>query len=147
MPRILYGSTQQSNSAVDLSSVNYDYEYPDGLDLKPGSKLHDKLRDEVIQRANEANSAVSNRYESWNKIDEVLTTYIPLDQDEEDVKTADGRKPVSIIFPYTYAIHETVLTYLVNAFLTEPIFRYEGTVIRICFPCPSRKFSRSPTPA
>jgi hypothetical protein len=126
MPRILYGNTQQSNQATDLTSVNYSYGYPDGLDLKPGSKLHDKLRDEVIQRANEANAAVSNRYESWNKIDEVLTTYIPLDEDEEDVKTADGRKPVSIIFPYTYAIHETVLTYLVNAFLTEPIFRYEG---------------------
>jgi len=126
MPRILYGSSTQNSSAVDLSSVNYDYEYPEGIDLKPGSKLHDKLRDEVIQRANEANAAVSNRYESWNKIDEVLTTYISLDDEEEDVKSADGRKPVSIIFPYTYAIHETVLTYLVNAFLTEPIFRYEG---------------------
>jgi len=126
MPRILYGSSTQSGQAVDLSNVNYDYEYPDGLDLKPGSKLHDKLRDEVIQRANEANAAVSNRYESWNKIDEVLTTYVALDQDETDVKADDERKPVSIIFPYTYAIHETVLTYLVNAFLADPIFRYEG---------------------
>ena len=67
MPRILYGNTAQSNQATDLSSVNYDYEYPDGLDLKPGSTLHDKLRDEVIQRANEANAAVSNRYESLLK--------------------------------------------------------------------------------
>jgi len=123
MPRIIQGNTAQ---AIDFSDVSYDYEYPDGLDLKPGSKLHDKLRDEVIQRANEANAAVSNRYSSWNKIDEVLTTYIPLDEEEEDIKYADKRKPVSIIFPYTYAIHETVLTYLVNAFLTEPIFRYEG---------------------
>jgi len=126
MPRIVYGSTAQNSSAVDLSHVNYDYEYPDGLELKPGSELHDKLRDEVIQRANEANAAVSNRYKSWNDIDKVLTTYISLDDEEEDVKSADERKPVSIIFPYTYAIHETVLTYLVNAFLTEPIFRYEG---------------------
>ena len=126
MPRILYGNTSGSNQAVDLSDVNYDYDYPDGLELKPGSKLHDKLRDEIIQRANEANAAVSNRYNSWNKIDEVLTTYISLDQDELDVQADDGRKPVSIIFPYTYAIHETVLTYLVNAFLADPIFRYEG---------------------
>ena len=44
MPRILYGNTQQSNQATDLGSVSYDYEYPDGLELKPGSKLHDKLR-------------------------------------------------------------------------------------------------------
>jgi len=49
MPRIQYGNTAPSSSMVDLSSVNYDYEYPDGLELKPGSKLHDKLRDEVIQ--------------------------------------------------------------------------------------------------
>jgi hypothetical protein len=50
MPRILYGSSTQNSSAVDLSHVNYDYEYPEGIDLKHGSKLHDKLRDEVIQR-------------------------------------------------------------------------------------------------
>ena len=126
MPRILYGNTNGNSQATDFSDVNYDYDYPDGLDLKPGSRLHDKLRDEIIMRANEANAAVSNRYSSWNKIDEVLTTYIPLDEAEEAVKSEDGRKPVSIIFPYTYAIHETVLTYLINAFLTEPIFRYEG---------------------
>ena len=67
MPRILYGSSTQNSSAVDLSSVNYDYDYPDGLDLKPGSKLHDKLRDEVIQRANEANAAVNNRYDKRDR--------------------------------------------------------------------------------
>jgi hypothetical protein len=109
-----------------LSDKNYDYDYPDGLNLKPGSELHDKLRNEVLDRAREANSAVSNRFSSWNKIDEVLTAYIQLDDDEEDVQVSDERKPVSIVFPYTYAIHETVLTYLINAFLVDPIFRYEG---------------------
>ena len=67
MPRILYGSTAQNSQAVDLSNVNYDYDYPDGLNLKPGSKLHDKLRDEVIQRANEANAAVNNRYDKRDR--------------------------------------------------------------------------------
>ena len=127
MPNIVYGNTLSGNrNQADLSNKDYSYDYPDGLNLKPGSKLHDKLRDEVLDRAREANSAISNRFSSWNKIDEILTTYIALDSDEEDVKTGDDRKPVSIVFPYTYAIHETVLTYLVNAFLNDPIFRYEG---------------------
>ena len=125
-PSIAHGNTRHPPRHADQSNASYDYDYPDELNLKPGSKLHDKIRDEVLLRAQEANASVSNRYASWNKIDEVLTTYIPLDQEEEDIKYADERKPVSIIFPYTYAIHETVLTYLINAFLTEPIFRYEG---------------------
>jgi hypothetical protein len=127
MPNILYGnSLSGSSGAVDLSDKDYSYDYPKGLNLKPGSELHNKIRDEVLDRAREANSAISNRFTSWNKIDEVLTTYISLDSDEKDIKVADDRKPVSIVFPYTYAIHETVLTYLINAFLVEPIFRYEG---------------------
>jgi len=128
MPNIVYGNTVGgAGRFVDLSDKNYDYDYPDGLKLKPGSKLHDKIRDEVLDQAREANSAVSSRYESWGKIDQVLTAYISLDDEETSVKASDGRKPVSIVFPYTYAIHETVLTYLISAFLTEPIFRYEGS--------------------
>jgi hypothetical protein len=51
---------------------------------------------------------------------------MPTDVEEENIKADDSRKPVSIVFPYSYAIMETILTYLVMAFLQEPIFRYEG---------------------
>jgi hypothetical protein len=56
----------------------------------------------------------------------VLSAYIDWDEEEIDLKADDARKPVSIIFPYSYAILETILSYMVAAFFQEPIFRYEG---------------------
>lgn len=102
------------------------YVYPDGLDFKPGSTLHDAIKTKILQRARQANSAIASRSDSWNKIDRVLTTYIDQSDEEIDIKDDDDRKPTSIVFPYSYAIMETILAYLVAAFFQEPIFRYEG---------------------
>jgi hypothetical protein len=66
------------------------------------------------------------RHDTWRKIDENLTAYITTDEAEEIVKAEDSRKPVSIVVPYSYATLETLLTYLVSAFLDSPYFRYEG---------------------
>ena len=59
-------------------------------------------------------------------IDKVLTAYIRTDDKEKEIKKKDDRKPVSIIFPYSYAMMETMLSYLVGAFFQDPIFMYEG---------------------
>ena len=67
-----------------------------------------------------------NRFPSWNEIDHTLTTYIDLSTEEKSVKDADNRKPVSLVFPHSYAILETILGYLISALFQEPIFRYEG---------------------
>jgi hypothetical protein len=108
-------------------SSKFDYDYPDKLDLRPGSKLHEKIKQTVMECANESNRIMQDRFYSWNKIDESLTAYIPVDDAEQKVKDNDDRRPVSIVVPYSYATMETVLTYLVAAFLQNPIFRYEGT--------------------
>lgn len=108
-------------------SENYGYTYPKGLDLRPGSTLHQKVLTEVYQRARESYNEMSKKYASWKLIDESLTAYIDTDEAEEYVKDKDSRKPVSIVVPYTYATLETILTYFVSAFLENPIFRYEGT--------------------
>jgi len=106
--------------------VKYDYNYPDNLELRPGTTKHDALVKLVLDRARASASVMSNRHESWREIDHVLTGYIPLDEAEKAVKTADKRRPVSIVFPYSYAILETVLSYLCAAFFQSPIFRYTG---------------------
>lgn len=111
--------------------VKYDYDYPtlsDGtqLDLSPGSRLHDKILSFVLDRARDSYSIMSARHSSWNLIDRTLTAYIPLDEQERILKSQDIRTPVSIVIPYSYATLETLLTYLVTAFLDIPIFRYEG---------------------
>jgi len=49
-----------------------------------------------------------------------------MDEHESKLKSKDSRTPVSIVVPITYAVRETLLTYLAAAFLNNPIFRYSG---------------------
>jgi hypothetical protein len=115
-----------SRSQENLRRANYDYEYPDELDLQPGNKLHERLKSEILERARQSHEVVSNRFDSWREIDRILTTYISPDEEEREVKSQNPNKPTSIVFPYSFAIHETLLTYLLTAFLQEPIFGYDG---------------------
>jgi len=124
MPHIL--DPNKEGRKQEFENINYDYNYPGDMNLKPGSELHEKIKTEVMKRALEATGPMANRFDSWNKIDETLTTYIQTDDAEEDIKEKDHRKPVSIIYPYSYAILETILGYLLAAFFQEPVFRYEG---------------------
>lgn len=128
MPYIVRGNT--SNQQIDYSKKDFNYTYPEGMKLKPGSPLHDKLRDEIIQRANEARNEISKRFDSWNDIDRSLTIYMPT-KDYEKVKKSsveevDPDKPINIVFPYSYSMLEALLTYLSMAFFQDPMFRYEG---------------------
>ena len=124
MPYIVKG--EPDSRKLDYSRENFDYEYPDGLNLKPGSKLHDLIRDKVWQRAREARNEISKRFSSWRKIDKTLTAYIPLKDEEETLQKQDTSKPVSIVFPYSYSVLESLITYLSMAFFQDPIFQYEG---------------------
>ena len=110
----------------DLVNASYDYEYPSGLDLKPGSKLHTKIVTNITRRARESWRVMSLRHHSWNEIDRTLTAYVPLKEAERLVKEKDHRKPVSIVVPYSYATLETLLTYFTSALLNDPIFSYKG---------------------
>jgi len=130
MPPITMGHNRSAvlrERLTNLRNKNYDYEYPDGLKLKPGTEFHDKLVSKIWSRANDAHTAISNRFPTWNKIDKTLTTYIDLTESEESLKTADPNKPVSIVFPNSYAILETMISYMVMAFFQDPIFRYVGS--------------------
>lgn len=113
-------------SNASLRQLKYNYNYPDGLDLRPGHPFHDELKDKILRYARDSANVISYRFDSWNKIDETLTAYIDTDAAEEDIVDEDHRKPVSIIYPYSYAILETILSYLLAAFFQDPVFRYEG---------------------
>jgi len=126
MPNIQLGNTLYRSSDDLKERVSYDYDYPEGLDWRPGSKLHKNIKDKILQNARESSTLMTNRHSAWNEMDRILTTYIELDDDEEDIKLDDARKPVSIIFPYSYAVLESLLAYLVAAFFQSPLFRYEG---------------------
>jgi len=129
MPHVAYGNTDSNvNSIGDLKKLSgkYDYEYPEGLKLAPGDQLHSDLINSILKRARISASQMSNRFPAWRKIDETMTAYIDLTDEEKDVQDDDHRKPVSIIFPYSYAILETMLGYLLLAYMQSPIFRFEG---------------------
>jgi len=125
MPYIVQGDSAEARTA-NYREMNFDYNYPYELNLKPDSDFHEKLRTKIWQRASESRKTISKRFPSWNEIDQVLTTYIPLSEKEERVKEKDSRKPVSIIFPYSYSNLESLLTYMTLAFFQDPIFQYEG---------------------
>lgn len=110
-----------------LGREDLGYEYPDGIDLRPGSEMSNFIIDEILERAYDSSIVMNRRHGSWRKMDEVLTAYIPLDEAEKKVIETDPRKPVSVIFPYTYAIKETLLTYSMAALVQDPIFQYAGT--------------------
>lgn len=126
MPYIAQGNVEQKNR-TNFRSMNIDYKYPEGLDLKPGSKLHDDIVTKIMQRATVSATYMSNRSKPWNEIDRTLTAYIDLSDSEEQLKYNDPKKPVSIVFPHSYAILETFLGYLCAAFFQDPIFMYEGS--------------------
>ena len=123
-PMITPGTTPVDS--VPLEQAKYTYKYPLGLDLKPGSEIHESLRKAIMSRASASQMMMSRRHSSWKQIDRCLTSYIPLDDLELELKEKDERRPVSIVVPISQAVLETLLTYLVTAFLDDPMFRYEG---------------------
>jgi len=126
MPYIVTGEPTSWTEDSIYTKDTYDYEYPNGLDLKPGSDFHDKLRTKIWQRARESRNEISKRFSSWNEIDRTLTTYMTADDKEALVKEKDTRKPISIVFPYSYSMLEALLTYMSLAFFQDPMFQYEG---------------------
>jgi hypothetical protein len=110
----------------DAEKFDYKYDYPDRLNLKPGGELHQRLLSRLLRYSWEAAKVQSSRRPAWDEINKTLTAYISLSDKERLIKHKDPRKPVSIVFPYSYAILETLVSYLVAAFFPSPVFRYEG---------------------
>jgi len=134
-PRISYDALERrwTKSRERLSDPwgpggipHYDYRYPEGRDLRPNAPLHDWLVKQIMERARESRNCTMKRFSRMNEIDELLTSYIPLDEVEQKVQGKDRRKPVSIVVPAAYAALKTFLAYDTMTFLNEPYFRYRG---------------------
>ncbi len=116
---------------VRSAGKDFSYTYPFGLDLKPGAKLHQQLADELLERAIGSEGVMSQRYDSWNAIDNLCRAYVtPEDvalyergtRDEED----QTKGPFVITLPHIFANKEALLTYLAGVFLVDDYFQYEG---------------------
>lgn len=103
-----------------------EYKYPDKLKLKPDDDFHHAIVNQVMLRAKASNEVMKDRFSVFRSADKSLTSYIRLDEDEKKIKAKDDRKPLRIVVPLSFTALETLLTYLVAAFLDPPYFRYEG---------------------
>ena len=100
MPLYYDPSSSNSPKKQDLRSVSYDYDYPADLKLKPGTKVHDDLVDQVMKRANESRHNMEGRYDSWRQVDRTLTAYVrPEDLDE--TKNVNASAPVLVPISYS----------------------------------------------
>ncbi len=104
----------------------YKSRYPEAVELIPGEQDHDQLIDMLLRHAHDSERWMLTKHPTWDSIDEQLTAYIPTSIKERASKSADIRTPVSIVVPELYSNRETLLTYLMTAFSTDPMFRYEG---------------------
>lgn len=130
MPYIVIGEPGSWKSN-DYKDKDFGYKYPEGLDLRPDSALHKKLRSRIWERASASRNEISKRFASWQEIDRTLTTYVDLSNTdkgtkEDDIRIKDPTKPLTIVFPYSYSMLEALLTYLSMAFFQDPMFQYEG---------------------
>ena len=129
MPYIVSGEPSSWKDNIYVKD-KYDYDYPDGLDLRPDSDFHNELRSKIWERARVSRNEISKRFDSWREIDKTLTTYVDLsntkEDEEEEIKLKDPTKPLTIVFPYSYSMLEALLTYLSMAFFQDPMFQYEG---------------------
>jgi hypothetical protein len=114
------------------NETDFDYGYPQGLNLRPGSELHDNIVSKVMDYADSSWEVMNLKYDKWREIDQKHGGFIPAD-DEEKVRRAgkaedwgDVRKFMSIVIPYSAATKQTLLAYLAKRFLMGPAIRYVG---------------------
>lgn len=111
---------------IDKDFPNIEYDYPYGLNLKPNSKLHKDIVSYIKTKATTSRHLYGRKFDEWNAIDDTLNAFIPLADWEEEIKKKSPTTPVSIVIPYSYAILETMISYMMSAFVQDPIFMYEG---------------------
>ncbi len=123
----------QPGKGRPLSIIDHGYDYPRGLNLRPGHKKHQRLLSQILFFARDSYNHMSQRHKDWREIDRVLKsyTYLPTpggknkkSRDEHGGQNDEMRR---IIMPVSSVILDTLLTYFTSAFIRDPIFEYEGT--------------------
>lgn len=111
----------------ELEIIGDDYEYPDGLDLRPGSKLHDDTVAMVLDLAKRGYAATDEAIPEYDKISKVMEGYMPADQVDNLRKLDDSRKEVNVVIPMLYSHDKLLLTAMHRAyFYGEQFHRYAG---------------------
>lgn len=126
-PRLQRAEELKAAMGRSIDAVDFQYEYPRGLDLHPSSELSKRIVGKVMERARASKRVLDGVKDQWRKMDWTLTAYMPADADDRKVMDSDSRKPVTVVIPMTFAARELYLTYMNSAFFSRPeIHRYDG---------------------
>jgi hypothetical protein len=117
---MLYTPESPKREALAAIAGKYRYDYPGRLNLQPGSELHDRLVGEVMVRAQEAQQVMSDKYPTWTALEKTMTGFVDLSEAEKAIKARDPRKPLPMVIPVGFAMVETIMSFLVKAFLDNP---------------------------
>lgn len=123
MPAVELGAY---NGMENVVNQDFHYKYPEGLDLRPTSQLHSKIVQKLLRRVQVSSEYLQGRRNSWQEIDRTLSAYIPLSDVDKKARCKNSDAPVSIVFPHSYAILETLTSFMDGVFLKQPIFHYRG---------------------
>lgn len=98
----------------------------EGPDFAVGTALHRRLVEAIRRRIDRSAQIMSQRYTRWNANDAFLRGYVDFSRkDKEGIKEYPYAR--SIVVPYTYAVVQIYLTYLMAVFTArEPIFPVQG---------------------
>ena len=119
------------NIPADIANADFGYDYPNGMNLKPGSEFHSKLLRRVIDRAQLSYNVMSSNWNGWEEMDRKLRAFVPASRIENRRKSENEGKTYmfqgeELVIPLTYAVLQAHTTYMMKAFVDYPIFRYEG---------------------
>lgn len=108
----------------EIDASRYAGRYPKGVDLRPNSADHGRILSEILDRASLARTAMSRRFELWDKISRNLTAYVPPEEASNSSNSSSHDEEKYIVMPLSYTVVETIATYILATFLREPIFSY-----------------------
>jgi hypothetical protein len=109
--------------ARNWDEKKYDYDYPDGLDLSPGSELHGKLLKAMHDKIKVGRQTGQKGRERGSELDNVLEHFVPTSEREQYLKMRTSKNPAApldIIIPVSKAALDTWITYMAGAYLGSP---------------------------
>lgn len=104
---------------------NVHYTYPEDLDLKPGSELHDTIVAFVTELASASHNVLTSRHQTWKQIDDMVTMFVRPTFYEEALKQEDSKQPISIVLPMSFANLQIMMTFAVGTLLEDPILKFK----------------------
>lgn len=95
--------------------------------LKPGTELHDRVRDYLVSRIETSERHMARFYHRWQVQERKLQAVIKLPDWEEELRRLNNKgeppKPVRIVVPFSFATISTIVTFLLHVFAgRRPLF-------------------------